>query len=56
MEDEFKTTIFRSRMEVAGQLLLPDASLDESIYPLVRVQIVDKAVKGKLGASSGLYK
>ena len=47
LEDEFKTTVFRSRMEVAGQLLPVVVLLDESIYPLVRVQIVDKAVKGK---------
>ena len=47
LEDEFKTTIFRSRMEVAGQLLPTVVLLDESIYPLVRVQIVDKAVKGE---------
>ena len=45
LEDEFHTAIFRSRLEVEGQQLPVAVVLDDSIYALFRLQIVDKAVK-----------
>lgn len=47
LTDDFNSVIFRSRMEVEGQLLPTVIIIDDSIYPLVRVQVVDKAIKGK---------
>ena len=43
LEDERHTTIFRSRMEVKGQLL-PMAVLMDSVYVILQVQIAPQVV------------
>ena len=39
LEDEHHTTIFRSRMEVKGQLLPMALLMDDSVYVMLQVQI-----------------
>lgn len=39
IDDEHHTTIFRSRMEVKGQLLPMALLMDDSVYMLLQVQI-----------------
>lgn len=51
MKDDFHTTVFRSRMEVEGQILPMVVILDDSIYGLIRLQIVDKIIKGEKEAN-----
>ena len=43
-EDELKTTIFRSHMEIEGQKLTVVIVLDSSIYSIVRVMIIPKVL------------
>lgn len=55
LEDERHTTIFRSRMEVKGQLLPMAVLMDDSVYVILQVQIapqvVDKAKLAELAAA-----
>lgn len=55
LEDERHTTIFRSRMEVKGQLLPMAVLMDDSIYVILQVQIapqvVDEAKLAELAAA-----
>ena len=44
MEDEHHTTIFRSRMEVKGQLLPMALLMDDSVYMLLQVQIAPQVI------------
>lgn len=44
MEDETKTVVYRSRMEVQGQLLPTVVVLDDSIYSIIRVFIGSRLV------------
>lgn len=51
LEDERHTTIFRSRMEVKGQILPMAILMDDSVYVLVQVQIAPQVItKEKLAA------
>lgn len=43
--DELNTTVFRSHMEIEGQQLPLVVILDDSIYGMLRTQIVPKALK-----------
>lgn len=43
--DELNTTAFRSHMEITGQRLPLVVILDDSIYSMLRLQIVPKALK-----------
>lgn len=47
VKDDFHTAVFRSRMEVEGQILPMAVILDDNIYGLIRLQILDKIVKGE---------
>lgn len=55
LEDERHTTIFRSRMEVKGQLLPMAVLMDDSVYVILQVQIapqvVDEAKLAELAAA-----
>lgn len=54
MEDEHHTTIFRSRMEVKGQLLPMALLMDDSVYMLLQVQIAPQVIDDeKLKALAG---
>ena len=54
MEDEHHTTIFRSRMEVKGQLLPMALLMDDSVYMLLQVQIAPQVIdEEKLKALAG---
>lgn len=44
MDDEHHTTIFRSRMEVKGQLLPMALLMDDSVYMLLQVQIAPQVI------------
>ncbi|WP_455266865.1 hypothetical protein [Phascolarctobacterium sp.] len=44
LEDERHTTIFRSRMEVKGQLLPMAVLMDDSVYVILQVQIAPQVV------------
>lgn len=44
IEDERHTTIFRSRMEVKGQLLPMAVLMDDSVYVILQVQIAPQVV------------
>ncbi len=44
IEDEHHTTIFRSRMEVKGQLLPMALLMDDSVYMLLQVQIAPQVI------------
>lgn len=44
LEDEHHTTIFRSRMEVKGQLLPMALLMDDSIYVMLQVQIAPQVI------------
>ena len=44
LEDEKHTTIFRSSMEVKGQILPMAVLMDDSIYVLLQVQIAPQVV------------
>ena len=44
LEDEHHTTIFRSRMEVKGQLLPMALLMDDSVYMLQQVQIAPQVI------------
>lgn len=46
LEDERHTTIFRSRMEVKGQLLPMAVLMDDSVYIILQVQIAPQVVVG----------
>ena len=51
LEDKLHTTIFRSRMEVKGQVLPMAVLMDDSIYVLIQVQIAPQVIsKEKLAA------
>lgn len=53
LDDEKHTTIFRSRMEVEGQILPMAVLMDDSVYVLVQVQIAPQIMnKEKLAALS----
>lgn len=53
LDDEKHTTIFRSRMEVKGQILPMAVLMDDSVYVLVQVQIAPQIMnKEKLAALS----
>lgn len=45
VEDDLQSVVFRSRMEIGGQELPMIVLIDNSIYTLVRIQIVASAVK-----------
>jgi len=45
IEDDSKSVVFRSRMEVAGQELPMIVVLDDSIYAMIRIQIVGGSVQ-----------
>ena len=54
MEDEHHTTIFRSRMEVKGQLLPMALLMDDSVYMLLQVQIAPQVIdEEKMKALAG---
>lgn len=54
MDDEHHTTIFRSRMEVKGQLLPMALLMDDSVYMLLQVQIAPQVIdEEKLKALAG---
>ena len=54
LEDEHHTTIFRSRMEVKGQLLPMALLMDDSVYMLLQVQIAPQVIdEEKLKALAG---
>ena len=44
LEDERNTTIFRSRMEVKGQILPMAILMDDSVYVLIQVQIAPQVI------------
>lgn len=44
LEDEHHSTIFRSRMEVKGQLLPMALLMDDSVYVLLQVQIAPQVI------------
>ena len=44
LEDEQHTTIFRSRMEVKGQLLPMALLMDDSVYLMLQVQIAPQVI------------
>lgn len=44
LEDERHTTIFRSRMEVKGQILPMAVLMDDSVYIILQVQIAPQVV------------
>lgn len=44
LEDERHTTIFRSRMEIKGQILPTAILMDDSVYILVQVQIAPQVI------------
>ena len=44
LEDEHHTTIFRSRMEVKGQLLPMALLMDDSVYVMLQVQIAPQVI------------
>ncbi|WP_304099722.1 hypothetical protein [Phascolarctobacterium succinatutens] len=44
IEDEHHTTIFRSRMEVKGQLLPMALLMDDSVYMMLQVQIAPQVI------------
>ena len=51
LEDERHTSIFRSRMEVKGQVLPMAILMDDSVFVLIQVQIAPQVVdKEKLAA------
>ena len=45
INDELNTTAFRSHMEIEGQQLPLVVILDDSIYGMLRLQVVPKALK-----------
>ena len=45
-EDDLHTAVFRSTMEVGGSTLPVALVLDDSIYGMLRVQVVPQAVQG----------
>lgn len=45
IDDEVKTTIFRSRMEVKGQILPFAILIDNTIYTLLQVQVAPAVAK-----------
>jgi len=45
VDDEVKTTIFRSRMEVKGQILPFAILIDNTIYTLLQVQVAPAVAK-----------
>lgn len=49
--DELKSAVFRSRMEVNGQELPTAVVIDNSIYVMIRVQIVGGAIQEKARAA-----
>ena len=54
LEDEHHTTIFRSRMEVKGQLLPMALLMDDSVYMMLQVQIAPQVIdEEKLKALAG---
>lgn len=44
LEDERHTTIFRSRMEVKGQILPMAVLMDDSVYIILQVQIAPQVI------------
>lgn len=44
IEDERHTTIFRSRMEVKGQILPMSVLMDDSVYIILQVQIAPQVI------------
>lgn len=44
LEDERHTSIFRSRMEVKGQILPMAILMDDSVYVLIQVQIAPQVI------------
>ena len=46
--DESKATIFRSKMQIKGQILPFAILIDNSVYSLLQVQIVSGLVKGEV--------
>ena len=44
IEDERHTTIFRSRMEVKGQILPMAVLMDDSVYIILQVQIAPQVI------------
>jgi hypothetical protein len=44
-DDDFHSMAFRSRIEVEGQFLPTVIVLDDSIYSLIRVQVMNKTTK-----------
>lgn len=44
LEDERHTTIFRSRMEVKGQILPMAVLMDDSVYVILQVQIAPQVI------------
>ena len=44
LEDEHHTTIFRSRMEVKGQLLPMALLMDDSVYVMLQVKIAPQVI------------
>ena len=54
LEDERHTTIFRSRMEVKGQLSPMAVLMDDSVYVILQVQIAPQVVdEAKLAELAG---
>lgn len=46
LNDEYKTTVFRSNIEIKGQNLPTIIITDESIWTLIRIQLVAGAAEG----------
>ena len=51
MTDEYKTVVFRSNIEIKGQNLPTIIITDETIWTLIRIQIVAGAAQGDKKAS-----
>ena len=47
LEDERHTSIFRSRMEIKGQILPMAILMDDSVYVLIQVQIAPQVITGE---------
>ena len=53
--DENETAVFRSRMQIKGQVLPFAILVDDSVYTLLQVQLVAGAVKGETFANLAPY-
>ena len=53
--DENETAVFRSRMQIKGQVLPFAILVDDSVYTLLQVQLVAGAIKGETFANLAPY-